>query len=287
MYQLTCSIVLYNNNINVLKKAIESVLQSKLNIKLYLIDNSPTDDLKLLADNSSTEYIFNNSNLGFGNAHNIILQKKAEQAHYHLVLNPDIEFKGGVLEDIYRFAEGHKNVGQLLPKVFYETGELQKLCHLLPTPFDLISRRFFQNHEWTKKLNDRYELKDFDYTQCANIPNLSGCFMFLRTSAQKKAGLFDKRFFMYMEDIDLSRRMHTICETLYYPYVSITHKFEKESYTNPVLMRYHINSAIKYFNKWGWIFDSERKKINDKTLERLNLKQGNNFSMNPSSKNLV
>jgi GT2 family glycosyltransferase len=194
-----------------------------------------------------------------------------ESSQYHLVLNPDIEFEEGVLEDIYRFMEKHKAPGQLMPKVFYENGEIQKLCHLLPTPFDLIGRRFFNDWQWTKRLNDRYELMGFEYSQSANIPNLSGCFMFLRTSLLKKIGYFDERYFMYMEDIDFSRRMHTIAETLYYPYVNIVHKFEKESYTNPVLMKHHIRSAIKYFNKWGWFFDPQRKVMNEQTLKRLNL----------------
>ncbi len=271
MLQLTCSIVLYNTKPAVLTKVIESVLQSNLNVKLYLIDNSVTDDLRKFACNGSTEYIFNNCNLGFGSAHNVALQKAPELAPYHLVLNPDIEFEKDVLEEIYHFMQKHKNVGQLMPKVFYEDGELQKLCHLVPSPFDLISRRFFQNQRWTKKLNDRYELKDFDYNQCANIPNLSGCFMFLRTEALRKVDGFDKRFFMYMEDVDFTRRMHILCETLYYPHVCILHRFEKESYSNPQLLKYHINSATKYFNKWGWFRDKERKIINEKTLHRLNL----------------
>jgi GT2 family glycosyltransferase len=97
--------------------------------------------------------------------------------------------------------------------------------------------------------------------------------MFLRTEAIKKIGHFDKRYFMYMEDIDFTRRMHTIAETLYYPYVCISHKFEKESYTNPVLLKYHVNSAIKYFNKWGWMIDRQRNFINEKTLHELKLKE--------------
>jgi GT2 family glycosyltransferase len=270
MYQLTCSIVLYNNNITFLIKTIESVLQSRLSIKLFLVDNSETNDFKKLAKNGTIEYFFNNSNIGFGNAHNIALQKAAGLAPYHLVLNPDIEFSQGVLEEIFHFMQNHKNIGQLMPKVFYESGELQKLCHLIPTPFDLIGRRFFQNQKWPQKLNKKYELEDFDYNHCANIPNLSGCFMFLRTSILQKVGDFDKRFFMYMEDVDFTRRMHVVSETLYYPYVGIFHKYEKESYSNPQLLKYHIRSAVKYFNKWGWIFDKERKRINEATLRRLN-----------------
>lgn len=271
MHQLTCSIVLYNNNVSDLKKTVESVLESRLNLKLYVIDNSENDNLRILADNKSTEYIFNNKNLGFGNAHNIALKKTIEASPYHLVLNPDVEFKPGVLEDIYSFMQKETSVGQLLPQVLNTDGTIQKLCKLLPTPLNLIGRRFFPNWKWSENLDEMYHLKGFNYDHCFNLPNLSGCFMFLRTDVLKKAGFFDPRYFMYMEDMDLTRRIHTISETLFYPHVSIYHGYEKASYSNPAVLKYHLNSAFKYFNKWGWFLDKERKKMNKKTLSLLNL----------------
>ncbi len=271
MHQLTCSIVLYDNDVATLNRVIECVLRSNLKIKLFLVDNSESDKLKILADNSCIEYIFNNKNFGYGKAHNIALKKTVQVTPYHLVLNPDIEFKQGVLEEIYGFMQKHNTVGQLMPKVFYKNGDFQKLCHLLPAPVDLIGRRFLLNFKIVQQLNDRYELKGFDYNSCANIPNLSGCFMWLRTEALKKIGGFDARYFMYMEDIDLTRRMHMLGETIYYPHVNIIHGFEKESYSDPLLLRYHMSSAIKYFNKWGWLFDKQRTIINKKTLQALNL----------------
>ncbi len=41
--------------------------------------------------------------------------------------------------------------------------------------------------------------------------------MFLRKDALRAAGLFDERFFMYPEDIDLTRRIHRHYRTLYWP----------------------------------------------------------------------
>lgn len=269
-YELTASIVLYGNDYNTVKETIDSFLRSALKVHLYLIDNSSSDDLRNLADNSSIEYIFNNSNLGFGKAHNVVLQNCLDQSKYHLVLNPDIKFEKGVLEDIYQFMEAHHEIGQLMPKVYYSNGKLQKLCHLLPTPINLIGRRFFENMQWSKRLNDKYELKEFGYDRCLNAPNLSGCFMFLRAEAVRKIGRFDERFFMYMEDVDFTRRMHSVYKTLFYPHVNIIHGFEKESYSNSAVLKHHINSAVKYFNKWGWIFDDQRETFNTQVLHELN-----------------
>jgi GT2 family glycosyltransferase len=254
-----------------LKETIESVLNSRLSKRLFLIDNSETDVLKNVVIEKQIEYVYINANIGYSKAHNIAIQKAKGLSDYHLVLNPDVNFTTGVLEEIYEFMEKNKEVGQLMPNVLYENGELQKLCNLLPSPADLIGRRFFPENRWFKKLNDRYELNGFDYNTCANIPNLSGCFMFLRSEILDKVKGFDERYFMYMEDVDLTRRIHKVATTLFYPYVSIYHGFKKESYSSRKLLTYHINSALQYFNKWGWLFDNERDHINKRTLKELNL----------------
>ena len=139
----------------------------------------------------------------------------------------------------------------------------------MPTPFNLVGRRFFPNLKWSEKLNEEYQLKEFTYDHCINLPNLSGCFMFLRTEVLKKTGAFDTRYFMYMEDVDLTRRIHKVSETLFYPYVNIYHGYEKASYSNPVILKYHLRSAIKYFNKWGWLFDKERNQFNKNVVRLL------------------
>jgi len=269
MIDLSISIVLYKNEAQEIQNLLNCIFKTCLSYKIYLVDNSPSDKLNVFKKVNNVEYIFNNRNSGFGKAHNIALRKSVHQSLYHLVLNPDVEFGEGVLEEIYSYMQANNNVGQVLPKVFYNNGHLQKLCHLLPQPANLISRRFFQQTKWAKKLNDEYELRGFNYDRCLNIPNLSGCFMFLRCSVLKQAGLFDERYFMYMEDVDLCRRIHAISKTMFYPGVSIVHGFEKESYNNPALLKHHIASAIKYFTKWGWFFDGERKKVNNAMLEQL------------------
>ena len=271
---LNISIVLYHNKEGQIKKAIESVLNTDLNITLYLVDNSATDSLRELERiDKRIVYIFNNSNLGFGKAHNIALKRTIEEnIPYHLVLNPDVYFEGGVLEELYNFMENNPDVGLVMPKVLYPDGTLQYLCKLLPTPLDLFGRRFL-NFGFFKKIvekrNEIYELRFTGYDKIMEVPYLSGCFMFIRTEVLKKVGLFDERFFMYLEDTDLSRRIHRVSKTVYYPDVFIYHEYGKGSYKNSKLLKYHLDSAIKYFNKYGWFFDKERDEINNKTLEKL------------------
>ncbi len=272
--RLNISIVLYHNREEQIKKAIESVLNTDLNITLYLVDNSSTDSLRELERiDKRIVYIFNNSNLGFGKAHNITLKKSIEKnIPYHLVLNPDVYFEKGVLEELYDFMENNKDVGLVMPKVLYPNGNIQYLCKLLPTPLDLFGRRFLNFGPFKKiveKRNEVYELRFTGYDKIMEVPYLSGCFMFIRTEVLKKVGLFDERFFMYLEDTDLSRRIHRVAKTIYYPYVHVYHEYGKGSYKSLKLLYYHIKSAIKYFNKYGWFFDKERQEINKRILKKL------------------
>ena len=93
------SIVLYKNKEEVLLKAINSLLHSRLEFKLFLIDNSPSKQLqKLELLDQKIEYIFLGKNIGYGSAHNISIKKSINDGiSYHLVLNPDVYFKNNVL----------------------------------------------------------------------------------------------------------------------------------------------------------------------------------------------
>lgn len=271
--KLSASIVLYNTKIDELKKVINSYFAYKGEKQLFLVDNSPTDKLKDVVEmypNNEIHYIFNNANMGYGKAHNIAIRKSIEQGQpYHIILNPDIIIEKGALEKLTDYMEQHPEVGNIMPKIIYPDGELQYLCKLLPSPIDLIFRRFIPVKKWKDAINKRYELHSFGYDKIMNVPNLSGCFMFLRTEALKKVGLFDENIFMYLEDIDLNRRIHTKYKTIYYPDATVIHEHQKESYKNKKLLKAHIKSAIYYFNKYGWFFDKERISINRNVLKEL------------------
>lgn len=74
---------------------------------------------------------------------------------------------------------------------------------------------------------------------------------------------------MYFEDFDLIRRIQKVSKTIYYPEVTIVHNHAKESYKSKKMLKIHIQSAIKYFNKWGWVFDKERRLWNKQILKEI------------------
>jgi hypothetical protein len=213
---------------------------------------------------SDVEYIPNVNN-GYGAGHNIAIRRAiSENADYHVVLNPDIYWYEDVISELSKYMDENQACGLVMPKILYPNGETQYLCKLLPTPMDLIIRRFIPSKSYKAKRDYDYELQWSGYNNIMEVPSLSGCFMFLRCSVLKGVKGFDERYFMYAEDLDLCRRIGELSKTMFYPFVSVVHEYEKGSYKNGKLLRYHITSIIKYFNKWGWFYDKKRKIANKK-----------------------
>jgi len=265
---ITVSIVLYHNEQQQIQLAIASCLASPLVTMLYLVDNSTTDYFRCLATDRRIQYIHTKKNIGFGAAHNLAIARSVE-SDYHLVLNPDVRFNGEILAEIGQFMEKNSDVGLTMPKILYPDGTIQRLCKLLPSPQNLFGRRFARALPYFKKLDEQYELKGFHYDRLLDVPNLSGCFMFIRRATLNTVGYFDPRYFLYLEDVDLVRRIGQMSRTVFYPFVSIVHAYQKGSYKGKRLMFIHIRSAIRYFNKWGWFYDHYRDARNQQTWAAL------------------
>ena len=264
---LSASIVAYKNPAPVVQRAIDCFLAGTENSTLYLIDNSPTQELNALTLPSRVEYISNGRNTGFGSAHNIALRKALTASDYHLVLNPDVSFDANVLPALLQFMDSDRTIGLVMPKVLGPEGELQYLCRLLPTPRTMILRSLLNFLSGVaKKENYYYELQCADYDDIMDVPFLSGCFMFMRTSVLAKSGLFDERFFLYAEDVDLCRRIRRHSRTVYFPGVTIRHHNAGALPGHTGRMLHKVRSLVQYFNKWGWFYDKDRDQINQQAL---------------------
>ena len=262
MRTITASIVTYNNEISEIELLLRCILEDEIQLNLYVIDNSPTDYLRDICQDARINYIYLNENVGFGAAHNIAINEAIKNgSKYHFVINPDICFDKDVLKPMVHYMDNHPDIGMMMPKILYPDGEIQYLPKLIPSPSDMIFRKMRFAGQAYERFIKKYELRDL----CEHIfsaPLLSGCFTLLRLNAIKELGGYDERFFMYFEDFDLSRRIHKKYKTIYYPEVSVYHDYASGANKNKKLFLIFVKSAIKYFNKWGWFYDKERKKLN-------------------------
>lgn len=242
---------------------VTELLRTKNLHKIYLLDNSEQKCKKFPISSDKLRYLFMDRNMGYGRAHNVALRESAySKIALHLVMNSDIRVKAEDIDAMHDWMLSNPQVGQMMPKVVNPDGSQQYLAKRLPSPMDVFGRRFLPT--WlTAKRNRRFELRDLDLSRPINAPYLSGCFMMLRTKAAVEAGLFDERYFMYPEDIDLTRTIHRRYLTLYYPEWTIIHAHAQASYKNKHMLWIHIQNLCRYFRKWGWLFDKERHTFNN------------------------
>lgn len=273
---VNASIVLYRTPEDELTNILLTLLQSNVVRRIYVVDNSPEPLATLPWEKGGAvytltgdipyrriEYSHIGRNIGYGAAHNIAMRESIyDEVPYHLAINTDIRFEPEVLNRLVAQMELEPLIGMMQPRVTDPEGEMQYLCKMLPTPWDLMRRVVYGKRISRSKANSRFELKHLDHSRPINAPYLSGCFMLMRTAALEKVGLFDERFFMYPEDIDLTRRIHREYLTLYYPSETIIHAHRRASYHSLKMFWIHATNICRYFRKWGWWRDEERKAFN-------------------------
>lgn len=263
--ELTATLVVYNGMFNIIANTIESFLQQNIKSYLLLVNNSsPYPDLiaqleSFIKNKNNVKMISAPTNLGFGKAHNLgfaHLQEHKIYAPYHLVLNPDIITHQGCLSYIIKYMDANKKVGLAVPKVLNPDGTIQYLNKEYPAIFDLFMRRFLprfiRQSNFFQKRHNYYTRQTIGYDQISDVPFPSGCFMVFRTEIFIALKGFDERYFMYMEDVDVSRRCHNIAEVKFLPQAVITHYWARESHSNWKMTLVMIKSAIKYYAKFGF-----------------------------------
>ncbi|MFI8418266.1 glycosyltransferase [Serratia sp. NPDC078593] len=263
--QVIASIVLYKHSKEEIMPTLDSLLAEDLVETIVLVDNADCKWANKL-DNPRITYIKSDRNQGFGHGHNQAMARYLDKCRYFIICNPDIEFELGTVKTLFDFAE-RGNHRFIAPRIIYPNGDEQRVCRLLPTPAHLFLRRFMPF--FSRFLDKNYELQFADYNKNFFAPAISGCFMFVESTLLKKIKGFDPRYFMYLEDVDLCRKVLRYEIPIFCSEATVTHAFAKGSYKSFKLMRYHVSSAISYFNKWGWFFDLERRSFNKKCINEL------------------
>lgn len=250
---ITASIVLYNEDLNELTKTVICFLNIPLNKKLFLIDNTINKQFKDVFNQKEVVYIAVGKNIGFGAGHNVVLTKIKNHSKHHLILNPDVSFKSFVIPHLISQLESDKNLAMIAPKVLFPDEEYQNSCRRYPSVLELLARRFTLLKPLFKSgiLKGIYSDKNLNEPFFADY--ITGCFHLYKTEDFVKLKGFDERYFLYMEDVDICKKIDALGKKkLFYPEVEITHVLKQGSSKSMKLFFRHTSSAVKYFSKWGF-----------------------------------
>ena len=203
---------------------IESCLNSiDSNIRVIVVENSSNQKFKNYIENkySNIECILTNENLGYGKANNIGLKKA--KTKYCLILNPDTILEKEAIEKFISCAHENKNFYIIAPKQF--------------------KKEYLKNN--TTK--DHFTLFETDQVE--------GFAMFLNIEKFFKIGFFDENFFLYLEEIDLCKRVKNNNGKIFInPNIKIFHYGGKSvnqslSYETELIRNWHWMWSLFYYNK--------------------------------------
>lgn len=259
MRDLTISIVAYRNYDDIMDavSSIEKHTNLLIDKYIYIIDNScyeennneRKDFVCFLSQWSDVEYLDTKTNLGFGKGHNYVLSRI--DSKYHAIVNPDILLTEDSFQRILDFQE-RERIGMVVPKLVDESGEMIKAYRREVTVWDMLIRFFCPG--MFEKRKSYHTMDEMDYTNQFEVPFAQGSFLVIETELLKKLEGFDDRYFMYMEDADLCKRVNEVSNLVYFPGTSVIHKWEKGSHKSKKLLKYHLQSMNSYFKKWGFKF---------------------------------
>lgn len=228
--RLTIIIVNWNSG-NLLAACLESIVQHHCGVvqAIVVVDNHSTDDSLEMVNGMDTagirlEMIRNETNRGFAVACN--QGARLAESEYLLFLNPDAMLYDDSLVVPLEFMEQKENkgVGAVGIQLIDETGCVARSCARFPSV-----GRFFADATGLAKFpglrSMGMTMTDWPHTRTRAVDQVIGAFLLIRSSLFARLEGFDERFFVYWEDVDISRRLRNLgYESVYLASAQAFHK---------------------------------------------------------------
>lgn len=241
------SVVVLNWNqadltISCLNSLLKAKKPPKTELEIVLVDNhSSTEEVKKLKSfldkarfqKRSQKVTFvlveNEANLGFAQGNNRgIKQALKDEADYIFILNNDTYIDGNCLVSLVDAAQKDQLSGVFSPKIYYAPGF--EYHHDRYQDKDLGKVIWFAGGEvdWVNVLGHHLGVDEVDrgqFDQEKEIFFATGCAFLAKRQVFEKTGLFDDRFFLYLEDLDFSlRAVKAGFRILFVPQAVVYHK---------------------------------------------------------------
>jgi len=228
----TFDIVIVNwNSATQLKECINSIYNTQkkdcqLN-KIIVVDNASTDtslDLLQAFESDTLKIIRNSSNVGFAKACNIGAQYCSSD--FILFLNPDMLLFRDTFRNLFNYIDTHsrEDVAIYGIQLLDDNKNIQKSCARFPTFLHFINRSLGLN-KLNPTLFPSYTMEEWNHKTTQEVDQVMGAFFMIRRDLFVQLKGFDERFFVYYEELDLSKRVNEIgFKTLFVSEAQAYHK---------------------------------------------------------------
>lgn len=175
---------------------------------VIVVDNDSRDGSveMVRAEFPSVRLIANAENTGFGAANNQALE--LTDASRVVLLNPDTLVADGAMAGMVRALDADPRIGIVGCRLLNKNGTLQRwTAGAFPTLGNVASHYLFVDRLLPRSLRPTPLYLDRDILEPIDVDWVSGACMAVRREALGGQPLFDRRFFMYAEDMELCHRM--------------------------------------------------------------------------------
>jgi len=250
------------NTRDVLRECLRSVFQEtgSLRVQVIVVDNASTDGSPRMIEEEFPDVMLIRSevNLGFGPANN--LGFRSAGGRYLVLLNSDAFLTEGSLERSVVHMDATPGTGLGGGRLTGRDGSWQPSARMFPTVFnDLLvlsglASRFPHSRFFGRA--DRTWASPMEATEVDWVP---GAYAIVRTEVLQTIGLFDPRFFLYYEEVDLCKRIKNAGHAIWYwPDLAVIHiggessrqvRSLQLSHTGAQLTLWRMRSMFLYYRK--------------------------------------
>jgi N-acetylglucosaminyl-diphospho-decaprenol L-rhamnosyltransferase len=185
-------------------------------------------------------------NRGFG-AGNNEGAKRAASCRWLLFLNPDAVIDASNLEKLIDYAQKHRSVGVVAPRLWSGGNPITSAGRLATVASEVRGLLPPALARWLP--NRRY---DADYDATGRVGHVEGACMLIDAARFREIGGFDEQFFLFFEEMDLAQRLAAIGHEVHLcADASAEHVVGASRATVP--LRSHpelVTSTVKYLAKW-------------------------------------
>ncbi len=197
---------------DIINECLDSI---DLNLKVIIIENSDNINFKADLENkySNVNCYLTGDNLGYAKGNNLGISKV--KTEYALILNPDAKLRKDTIKNFLITAKKIKNFSIIGPA---------------------------DQDEFSSIKNHKFQEDVFQ------VNYLKGFAMFLNLNEFKDIGFFDENFFIYLEEIDLCKRVKNNNKTIYLDKnIKIDHLGGKSHNEN-------IQYEMELSRNWHWMW---------------------------------